>query len=1382
MSGSSSGLMVQMVENHYTSPDNGTYTGRLVGNIRDGTGTHGRGLYTWPDGSTYNGEYSKGDRDGWGTHTLADGSRYQGLWSRGNWDVGTWFTEGNTEIYNGYWEYNESAEAHEMQVWGVHVGKALEYEGGWDRNEWHGHGTWRSRETGDIYCGMFDHGKKSGRGKMLFGATNQGGGSYIGGWQSDMFHGKGVRLWANGDRHEGQWVRGKEHGTGRKTWASDGKSFDGVWEMGVMKSGTMKWPNGDQFTGTFMVSGDGDGKATFQRVGGDGSTGEGTLKNGIFQERANMRSHCMGCADVNLMEELTRLKTENQSLKQKLHEQTQCVEHTLKQIQQGVWVKSISTPSPQLRRHSQSTKEEEVKSRSCVMKKVSVTLEKHNIGFAEEVCSLCPLDKIEVEKRFGLNENQQVISFSVSETTLSASPSLSLSQLVSPVECGIPEMKVRMEPVLTINEADLKFASPLGSGSYGTVVKCMHTPSGREVAVKTLYDIISSERNVASFMLEAEIVSALRHPNIVECIGTSTTGTGKLQIVSELMCCSLRQLLKQKRLSIKEVSAIALDVAKGMDSLHRQNFMHRDLSSNNVLFDANGVPKICDFGVSRAMDPQGTTTTRLITQGTNRTIGPGTPVYMAPQMATAHYSIKGDMWGFGILMTEMLNGDIVDSPFDSLPLRSQADFMNEQRRLLSPQEVEEVNKLCRESRESFIASCLSRRNASIDAVTHLMHSPDSPLLQLTDGLPTVVAAAADLVVLAVESCLSILERDRFPFTVIVKLMLCCCTAIVSSSQTATTAGGTVTDDQVNECITQWLNALLLRSFTIKMSGSSSGLTVQMVENHHTSPDNGTYTGRLVGNIRDGTGTCTWPDGTTYHGEWRDDNRHGRGVYTWPDGSTYNGEYSNGSRDGWGTHVLPDGSRYEGLWRDGNWKLGKWFTEGNTEIYNGYWECSDAGEAHEMQGRGLHIGKDLVYDGMWDRNEWHGHGTWRSRETDDIYCGMFHHGKKSGRGKILFDATNQGGGSYIGGWQSDMFHGRGVRLWANGDRHEGQWVRGKEHGTGRKTWACDGKSFDGVWEMGVIKSGTMRWSNGDQFTGTFMVSGDGDGKATFQRVGGDGTTVEGTLKNGIVQERGSMRSHSMGCGDVNIMEELTRLKTENQSLKQKLHEQTQCFEHVLMHIQQGVWVKSISAPSPPLRDSQSTQEVRSRLCVMKKIAVTLERHHIGFAESVCSLCPLDKVVKMAVEKRFGLDENQQVISLSVLSHSETTLSAFPSLSFSQLVSPVEGGIPEMKVQMEPVLTINESDLKFVSPLGSGSYGTVVKCMHTPSGREVAVKTLYDIISSERNVSSFMLEAEIVSALRHPNIVGCIGTSTTGTGKLQIVSELMCCSLRQLLAQV
>ncbi|KAH3723352.1 hypothetical protein Pelo_17945 [Pelomyxa schiedti] len=82
---------------------------------------------------------------------------------------------------------------------------AMVYEGEWDSHKWHSVGTWMSPDgSGDIYHGQFDHGMKCGTGSILFGA---GGGSYVG----EVFHGRGVRLWANGDRYDGQWVQGKEH-------------------------------------------------------------------------------------------------------------------------------------------------------------------------------------------------------------------------------------------------------------------------------------------------------------------------------------------------------------------------------------------------------------------------------------------------------------------------------------------------------------------------------------------------------------------------------------------------------------------------------------------------------------------------------------------------------------------------------------------------------------------------------------------------------------------------------------------------------------------------------------------------------------------------------------------------------------------------------------------------------------------------------------------------------------------------------------------------------------------------------------------------------------------------------------------------------------------
>ncbi|KAH3705975.1 hypothetical protein Pelo_19477 [Pelomyxa schiedti] len=75
---------------------------------------------------------------------------------------------------------------------------AMMYEGEWDSHKWHSVGTWMSPDgSGDIYHGQFDHSMKCGTGSILFGA---GGGSYVGEWKDDVLHGRGVRLWANGDR------------------------------------------------------------------------------------------------------------------------------------------------------------------------------------------------------------------------------------------------------------------------------------------------------------------------------------------------------------------------------------------------------------------------------------------------------------------------------------------------------------------------------------------------------------------------------------------------------------------------------------------------------------------------------------------------------------------------------------------------------------------------------------------------------------------------------------------------------------------------------------------------------------------------------------------------------------------------------------------------------------------------------------------------------------------------------------------------------------------------------------------------------------------------------------------------------------------------------
>ncbi|KAH3731874.1 mORN repeat protein [Pelomyxa schiedti] len=302
----------------------------------------------------------------------------------------------------------------------------------------------------------------------------------------------------------------------------------------------------------------------------------------------------------------------------------------------------------------------------------------------------------------------------------------------------------------------------------------------------------------------------------------------------------------------------------------------------------------------------------------------------------------------------------------------------------------------------------------------------------------------------------------------------------------------------------------------------------VVDDTSAVPGGPTYTGRVVDGKRDGRGTIKWPNGDTYDGVWLNGARTGRGVYKWHNGDTHEGEWLNNMKDGWGVYHCADGWWFEGLWRDNHWKRGTWNDSNGVDVWDGEWVWNATTNLHDMQGWGVQRRMTTkggatvkivvtVYEGEWDRNKWHGVGTWVSPDgSGDIYHGQFDHGKKCGTGSILFGA---GGGSYVGEWKDDVFHGRGVRLWANGDRYDGQWAQGKEHGEGTKTWSRDGSSFTGLWEGGVPTKGMRRWPNGDMFEGTFTQNGcRGEGVATLSSSSSPSSfKLKGTLNNNIESE-------------------------------------------------------------------------------------------------------------------------------------------------------------------------------------------------------------------------------------------------------------------------
>ena len=160
---------------------------------------------------------------------------------------------------------------------------------------------------------------------------------------------------------------------------------------------------------------------------------------------------------------------------------------------------------------------------------------------------------------------------------------------------------------------------------------------------------------------EMELMRRLSSEYIVEYYGTSVV-EGRLGIVMEYMVLgSLEGLMMKKVLSGELKIRYVREICYGMRYLHSSNIIHRDLKLSNVLVVSDDVGysdgvicKISDFGTSREVDIQSTLS---MSQSMTMTNNIGTPLYMAPEILSGvgHYSMKADVYSYGILMVSLWN-------------------------------------------------------------------------------------------------------------------------------------------------------------------------------------------------------------------------------------------------------------------------------------------------------------------------------------------------------------------------------------------------------------------------------------------------------------------------------------------------------------------------------------------------------------------------------------------------------------------------------------------------------------------------------------------------------------------------------------------------------
>ncbi|CAN8325648.1 unnamed protein product [Cochlearia groenlandica] len=223
---------------------------------------------------------------------------------------------------------------------------------------------------------------------------------------------------------------------------------------------------------------------------------------------------------------------------------------------------------------------------------------------------------------------------------------------------------------------DLQLGEEVGRGSFAAVHRGVW--NGSDVAIKVYFEGDQNAMTLMECKKEINIMKKLRHPNVLLFMGAVCSEEKSAIVMEYLPRGSLFKILHSSNqpLDKKRRLKMALDVARGMNYLHRRNppIVHRDLKSSNLLVDRNWNVKVGDFGLSKWKNA-----TFLSTRS-----GKGTPQWMAPEVLRGEPSNeKCDVFSFGVILWELMTTLIPWDRLNSIQVVGVVGFMD--RRLDLPE-------------------------------------------------------------------------------------------------------------------------------------------------------------------------------------------------------------------------------------------------------------------------------------------------------------------------------------------------------------------------------------------------------------------------------------------------------------------------------------------------------------------------------------------------------------------------------------------------------------------------------------------------------------------------------------------------------------------------
>eukprot|EP00826_Nyctotherus_ovalis_P007529 TRINITY_DN1189_c0_g1_i4.p1 TRINITY_DN1189_c0_g1~~TRINITY_DN1189_c0_g1_i4.p1 ORF type:complete len:530 (+),score=174.62 TRINITY_DN1189_c0_g1_i4:155-1744(+) len=251
-----------------------------------------------------------------------------------------------------------------------------------------------------------------------------------------------------------------------------------------------------------------------------------------------------------------------------------------------------------------------------------------------------------------------VVEFPSSDKDLSAPSSASTSPCSPEVLAEIeePEFNKRGSKIIYMNAElqievtleDFKEIKKIGEGGFGTVYLVERVKDKELFAMKQLCKHVLIQRHaITCAQLEKEILKIAKHPFLVCMQYVFQTATSIYFIMKFYRGGELyRRLKKMKCFGEEATKFYAAQIALALGELHRNKVIYRDMKPENILLDEDGYVALADFGLSKIVNGDESTTTFC-----------GTPDYIAPEIvAGERYNKQVDWWGLGILIYELLFG------------------------------------------------------------------------------------------------------------------------------------------------------------------------------------------------------------------------------------------------------------------------------------------------------------------------------------------------------------------------------------------------------------------------------------------------------------------------------------------------------------------------------------------------------------------------------------------------------------------------------------------------------------------------------------------------------------------------------------------------------